>query len=117
MPVTEQDFELSLLAEEDLAGDPYPGQVLRLDVICVDATAEGGGLEHLSIRTTPQQLDRLIERYRALRYSLMQRARAQAEQDHAAQAAFGQPEPEPAADPRADLELLDRVRRGLEAEL
>lgn len=115
MALAEQDFELSLLDESALADDPYPGQPLQLDVVCRDASQDGR-MERLVIRTSPRQLDAFFDQYRALRYSLMARARKQAEQDAVrAEAAEVALSPETAgADQRPDRTLLQRVLEGLE---
>ncbi|AZM47829.1 hypothetical protein DMB38_20375 [Streptomyces sp. WAC 06738] len=123
MRLAEQDFDLSLLPEADLVEDPRPEQSLQLDVTCWDETTEGGRLERLSIRTTPRQFDALIEQYRALRYSLIQRGQAQAERESPADAArrealakerVGRPDLE---DPVVLMDVLEQVRRGLERKL
>ena len=115
----EQDFDLSLLSEAALAEDPIPDQSLQLDVVCSDDTKDGAVLEHLSIRTTPRQMDALVEQYRALRYTLIQRAQRRAEEEvereRGTTVAFAPP-PE-VTDPVAERALLVRVRDGLERKL
>lgn len=123
---TDGDFALSVLSEADLAEDPRPDQWLKLDVWCRDATAEGHPLERLSIRTTPRQMAAFFEQYRGVRYSIVQRAQRQAERD----AAEDEHERAKArllkeanghlpadVSPTAHLELLERVRHGLEGRL
>ncbi|MFV0135520.1 hypothetical protein ACLGIH_20250 [Streptomyces sp. HMX87] len=117
-----QEFDLSLLSEAELAHDPYPDRPLRLTVLGYREDAPGGTVASVEIRTTPEQLGFVFSKYRALQLTLADRARKRALED-ANEEAKGRMLQEAnsglpvAPDPFASLQLLDRLRRGLEQKL
>ncbi|MFE4048956.1 hypothetical protein [Streptomyces sp. YIM B13518] len=119
MATVEQEFDLALLSEAELARYPYPDRPLRLTVLGHREGEAGGADTVIEIRTTSQQLGLVFTKYRALRFSLAARARKWAVED-ANEEAKGRLLQEadsllPAApDPVADVQLLVRLRRGLE---
>lgn len=121
MTAIEEDFDLSLLGEDVLAGDPYPDRPLQLDVLGV--TDEGKVVPAVSIRTSPRAMEALFDQYRAARLGLADRASKQARRDaeereervRATEVALSRPAL--TADPQAHRLLLERLRDGLERVL
>ncbi|MEV5264799.1 hypothetical protein [Streptomyces werraensis] len=120
MTALEDDFDLYLLGEDVLAGDPYPDRPLQLDVLGL--TDEGKVTPAVSIRTSPQAMEALFDQYRAVRLGLADRASKQARRDaeraervHATEVALSRPAL--TADPQAHRLLLERLRDGLERVL
>lgn len=114
----EQEFDLSLLSEAELAEDPYPHLPLLINVVCTPA--EGGAKEQFAFRTSERQMGSLFDQWRAVRLGLADRGRKRALAETANTEAKDRLLAEanshlPVDDnPQEHLELLDRVRRGLE---
>lgn len=124
LPAEVQEFDLELLSEADLAGDPHPDRPLRLTVLGYRDDEAGGLDTAVEIRTTPEQFRRVVEVWRALQLGLADRARkralAELEQESPLDRARRKALEEERAnrpdleDPIARMDVLEQVRRGLE---
>lgn len=123
MSVTEEDFDLSLLSESDLADDPYPDRPYLLSVLGYSDDSAGQVVRSVEIRTGPEQLGMIFAKYRALQLALAdraaKRARAERVQEMVVEAKlrmihFANEHLPQAEDPETKRELLFRVRDGLE---
>lgn len=117
----QQEFDLSLLSEAELADDPHPHLPLLVNVVCT--TEADGSLERFVFRTSERQMGNLFDQWRAIRLGLADRGRKRALAEAGNDEAKGRLLAEansrlPAvSSPHEHIALLDRLRRGLEQRL